>query len=45
MLIELDERRMVISPVCHDCRHRDVDNQEACSAFPEGIPLQISSIP
>jgi hypothetical protein len=37
----LDESRYLVSPTCYDCRHRDLDRDIACGAFPGGIPLEI----
>ena len=37
----LDESRYLVSPTCYECRHRDLDRDHACTAFPQGIPLEI----
>ena len=41
MMLDLDERRLVMSPICHYCRHRSWDHRDSCSAFSDQIPLQI----
>jgi hypothetical protein len=37
----LDESRYLVSPMCDECRHRDLDRDYVCAAFPQGIPLEI----
>lgn len=41
MMLDLDERRAVLSPTCHYCRHRNWDRRDSCAAFPDQIPLAI----
>jgi len=41
MMLDLDERRLVISPTCHYCRHRRWDRRDSCVAFPDQIPIEI----
>lgn len=46
MLLDLDERAKIVSPTCWRCRHRDWIPRDhhvhaTCTAFPEGIPLEI----
>ena len=36
-----DERDVLISPTCCDCKHADLFGNRKCSAFPDGIPLEI----
>ena len=37
----LDERNVLISPVCDDCKYADYLGARKCAAFPDGIPLDI----
>ena len=37
----LDDRDVIISPICVDCKHADLFGERKCSAFPNGIPLDI----
>jgi len=41
MSFVLDESRYLVSPTCYDCRHRNLDRDTMCAAFPSGIPLEI----
>lgn len=41
MPFDLDESKHIISPVCHRCRHRNLDERDTCAAFPGGIPREI----
>jgi hypothetical protein len=40
-MLEIDERWRLISPSCERCRHLDRGQEHACTAFPDGIPLEI----
>ena len=39
--ISLDDRGVLLSPVCGDCKHADLLGGRKCAAFPDGIPLNI----
>ena len=36
-----DDRDVMFSPVCEDCRHADPIKKRKCTAYPDGIPLDI----
>jgi hypothetical protein len=42
-MLELDDRWRLFSPTCDRCRHldRDGDRDHVCTAFPDGIPIEI----
>lgn len=40
-MLELDERWRLTSPTCHRCRHLCRDGRHTCTAFPDGIPLEV----
>lgn len=39
--IDNDVRDPFYSPVCTTCRHLDVEGDQTCRAFPQGIPAVI----
>ena len=36
-----DDRDVLISPTCCDCKHADFIGKRKCTAFPDRIPLDI----
>jgi hypothetical protein len=37
---DLDERKRFISPICHRCRHRNLDDRDSCAAFPGDLGIR-----
>ena len=39
--VGLDDRDVIFSPICVNCKHADIFFERKCTAFPDGIPLDI----
>lgn len=41
MMDDSELKILVYSPICAYCKHLDIVRERVCTAFPDGIPLEI----